>query len=127
MNDQAGPSIRPADLATLLLAGGELLPRQRARDQQSDLAGLEIKRAVLQRLVALDPEPHELDAALNQIIIDIGPPSGPTRGVCLSVRYDWEAACASPDFVAFLLDEALREGQGERRRKRKQRAPQSTE
>lgn len=123
-NDHA---IRPADLATLLLAGGELLPRERARDQQSDLAGLAIKREVLQRLGALDPEPHELDAALNRIISDIGPPYGPTRGVCLNVRYDWEAACAAPAFVAFLLDEALREGAGERRRKGKRRAAQPTE
>lgn len=114
-------AIRPADLAHLLLAGGEMLPRQRARDQQADLAGLALKRDVLQRLAALDPEPEELDAALDQVIAAIGPPFGPTRGICLSVRYDWDAACAAPEFVAWLLQEAVREGAGEQRRKGKGR------
>ena len=108
-----------------MLAGGELLPRQRARDQQADLAGMALKRDVLERLSALDPEPEEIDGALAQIIEAIGEPSGPTRGVCLNIRYDWDAACQSPDFVAYLLNEALRASSGERRRGR--RARQSAE
>jgi len=111
--------LRPRDLAHLLLAGRDLLPRQRARDQQSDLSGIELKREVLQHLLALDPEPAELDIALEQIIVDMGPPYGPTRGICLSVRYDWEAACSSPQFVAWLLQEALREGEGRPRGKKR--------
>lgn len=121
---EAAP-LRPADLARLLLAGGELLPRERARDQQSDLTGMAIKREVLNRLAMLDPEPDAFEAALDQIITAIGPPYGPTRGVCLNVRYDWEAACSSPAFVAWLLDEAVRAGSGERRRKGARRAAQT--
>ncbi|HEY0603872.1 MAG TPA: hypothetical protein VGD58_13220 [Herpetosiphonaceae bacterium] len=117
--------LRPADLAHLLLAGGDLLPRQRARDQQADLAGMELKRRVLHLLIALDPEPEDLDAALDRIIAEIGPPFGPTRGICLNVRYDWEAACTSPQFIAWLIDEAVREGEGQRRGKK--RAPQSNQ
>ena len=104
--------LRPKQLADLLLAGGELMPRQRARDQHADLAGMELKRDVLTRLSALDPEPDELDAALMQIVDAIGAPAGPTRAICMSVRYDWDSACTSPDFVAWLLDEALRESSG---------------
>lgn len=117
--------LRPADLAHLLLAGGDLLPRQRARDQQADLAGMELKRRVLHLLIALEPEPEELDAALDRIIAEIGPPFGPTRGICLNVRYDWEAACSSPQFIAWLIDEAVREGEGQGRGKK--RAPQSNQ
>jgi hypothetical protein len=117
--------LRPADLAHLLLAGGDLLPRQRARDQQADLAGMELKRRVLHLLIALDPEPEDLDAALDRIIAEIGAPFGPTRGICLNVRYDWEAACSSPQFIAWLIDEAVREGEGQRRGKK--RAPQSNQ
>lgn len=117
--------LRPADLAHLLLAGGDLLPRQRARDQQADLAGMELKRRVLHLLIALDPEPEDLDAALDRIIAEIGPPFGPTRGICLNVRYDWEAACSSPQFIAWLIDEAVREGEGQRRGKK--RASQSNQ
>lgn len=103
---------RPKDLADLMLAGGELLPRERARDQQADLAGMALKREILLRLSALDPEPDELDQALAQIIESMGEPSGPVRGICLNVRYDWDAACQSPRFVAWLLEEAVRESSG---------------
>lgn len=127
MSDSPQPEapLRPADLAHLLLAGGDLLPRQRARDQQADLGGMELKRRVLHLLIALDPEPEDLDAALDRIIAEIGPPFGPTRGICLNVRYDWEAACSSPQFIAWLIDEAVREGEGQRRGKK--RASQSNQ
>ncbi len=113
--------LRPKDLANLMLSGGDLLPRQRARDQQADLAGMALKREVLERLSALDPEPEEIDDALARIIEAIGEPSGPTRGVCLHVKYDWEAACQSPEFVGWLLHEALRESSGEPRRRKRAR------
>ncbi len=106
---------RPADLANLLLAGPGLRSRQRARDQQADKAGIELKRQVLVRLAALDPEPEQLDEALEQIIHEMGRPHGPTRGVCLSVRSDWETACSSPHFIAWLLEQAIRDGMEPRR------------
>jgi hypothetical protein len=104
-----GDPLRPRDLALLLLASGSLLPRQRARDQQADRAGLGLKRRVLDRLAALDPEPEELEAALLQIIGEFGEPTGPTRAIALSLRDDWEAARASPEWVAQLLGEAVRD------------------
>jgi hypothetical protein len=104
-----GEPLRPRDLAVLLLASGDLLPRQRARDQQADLAGMLLKRRVLDRLAALDPEPAELEAALMHIVEEIGPPAGPTRASALSIREEWQAAAASPEWVAQLLGDALRE------------------
>jgi hypothetical protein len=109
--------LRPRDLALLLLASGDLLPRQRARDQRPDLAGIELKRRVLDRIAAVDPEPEELEATLASIVEECGPPTGPTRAVALSVREEWLAACVSPEWVAHLLSEATREP-GERRRGR---------
>src|SRR5712692_8176283 len=104
------PSIlRPRDLALLLLAGGDLRPRQRARDQQADRAGLEIKRRILQEVAALDPEPHELEAVLIHLVDESGPPTGPTRAVAAIVRDEWQTACATPEWVAQLLAEAVSE------------------
>jgi hypothetical protein len=113
--------LRPADVATLLLASGELLPRRRARDQQADVAGLELKRRVLDLLVALDPEPGELELALGRIVELIGPPFGPTRAICASVRDDWEAAAMAPELVDWLVAQALRanDTQGEGRHGRR--------
>jgi hypothetical protein len=110
--------LRPRDLALLLLSSGDLLPRQRARDQQADLAGAALKRRFLEQLAALDPEPEELEAVLLRLVDESGPPSGPARAVAGVVRDEWRAACAAPEWVAYLLDEAVRGG-GEGRRGRR--------
>jgi hypothetical protein len=98
--------LRPRDLALLLLASSDLLPRQRARDQQADRTGMELKRLLLDRLAALDPEPADLEATLVQIVEDIGPPTGPTRALAVVLKEDWELACADPVFLRHLLTEA---------------------
>ncbi len=108
--------IRPRDLAIFLLASGEASPRRRARDQQADVAGLELKRRVLVMLAALDPDAEDLETGLLHIVAEIGPPYGPTRAICTSVRDDWEAAASTPDFREWLLGQALRQGERDDRR-----------
>ena len=58
---------RPRDLAILLLSADSIPPRQRARDQRADRAGIQLRRKLLERLIALDPEPEQLDAALAEV------------------------------------------------------------
>jgi len=103
--DLACQSLRPRDLALLLLASGDLRPRKRARDQQADRVGLELKRRILDRLAALDPEPADIEATLVRIVEEIGPPPGPARAVALVVREEWQVACLSPAWVAQLRAE----------------------
>jgi hypothetical protein len=100
--------LRPRDFAVLLLSSGDVTPRQRARDQQADRAGLALKRRVLNALVALDPEPEDLEAALLAIVEQLGPPSGPTRAIALALVEEWQAASATPEWLAHLLGEAVR-------------------
>jgi hypothetical protein len=116
-------TLRPHDLALLLLASGDLLPRKRARDQQADRAGLELKGRVLDRLAGLDPEPEDLEATLLRIVEEIGPPTGPTRAIALTIQEEWQAACASPEFVTHLLGEAARQNQGPGIRSQKRSQP----
>jgi hypothetical protein len=113
--------MRPSELALFLLASGENQPRQRARDQQADIAGLEIKRHVLNLLVAADPEPNELDAALMRIVAELGAPTGPTRAICGTIREEWEAAALAPGFTEWLVDQALRESENPQAHKGKRR------
>jgi hypothetical protein len=114
--------LRPHDLAVLLLASGDLRPRLRARDQEADRTGLELKCRVLERLIALDPEPAELSETLARIVEEMGPPTGPTRAVALSFQEEWQAAGASPEWVALLLGEATRASEeGPRRGRRNPR------
>jgi hypothetical protein len=112
-------TMRPRDLALLLLASGDVLPRKRARDQQADRTGLDIKRRILQALVARDPESEELEAALAGIVEEMGAPTGPTRAVAVVVRDEWLTACSSPEWVAQLLGEAAAAGNQEDRRGRR--------
>ena len=114
---------RPRDLALLLLAIGTGPPRARARDQQADVAGGELLRRVLDRVAAADPEPEALDETLAAIVEEFGPPEGPTRGVCLQVRQDWEETRAAPGAWAWLIAEAIDRGErGEAPRRRGSRA-----
>src|SRR5438445_2588988 len=101
------PALRPRDFALLLLASRDLRPRQRARDQRADLAGLDLKRRVLQGLADRDPEPADVQAALLGIVDEIGPPTGPTRAIATSIYDEWQAACISPEWVTLLLGEAI--------------------
>jgi len=100
--------LRPADFALLLLSSGDVMPRQRARDQQADRAGLELKRQVLNALVAKDPETEEMEAALLAIVEEMGPPTGPTRAIALTLLDEWRMANATPEWLAHLLGEAVR-------------------
>jgi hypothetical protein len=92
----------------LLLASGDLAPRKRARDQQADLAGLALKRRVLDALAARDPEPDDMEGALLAIVVEVGSPPGATRAIALALFEDWRIATETPGWVAHLLDEALR-------------------
>jgi len=98
---------RPRDLALLLLAADAGPPRARARDQQADRAGGALRRAVLDRVAALDPEPDDLDAALAAVAADLGAPTGPARAVGALFRREWDDARAAPGYWAWLLAEAL--------------------
>src|SRR5258708_29694032 len=105
--EHSAAPLRPRDLALLLLASRDLRPRKRARDQQADRAGLELKRRVLEQGAAVDPEPDELEAALLRIVAGLGEPSGPARAIAAVIRDDWQMSCVSPEWVGQLLSEAV--------------------
>lgn len=106
----------PRDFALLLLGSGEAAPRQRARDQQADAAGLGLKRRVLAEVVARAPAADAFEAELLAIVDDLGPPAGPTRAVALGILEEWRLAGSSPGWVPHLLGEAVapRTGKGGR-------------
>jgi hypothetical protein len=110
--------LSPRDFALLLLGSGETAPRQRARDQQADAAGLDLKRRVLAEVVARDPPADQFEAELLAIVDEFGPPAGPTRAVALGLLEEWRFAATSPGWVPHLLGEAVAErgsGKGNRR------------
>jgi hypothetical protein len=99
--------VRPGDFARILLAACGSPPRGRARDQQADVAGEALRQRVLNRLIVLDPDPEELEAALLAVIIELGEPAGPTRGVCTAIHQEWEMARIQDDYWTFLVGQAI--------------------
>lgn len=99
-------SPRPKDLALLLLSANGP-PRLRARDQRADVLGGEIRAAVLDRLVAIDPEPEALAATLSEVIEALGEPSGPTRAACVHFLQEWADSLTTPGYWPWLLNEAI--------------------
>jgi hypothetical protein len=98
---------RPGDFARILLALCSAPPRARARDQLADLAGETLRRQVLHRLAAIDPDPDSLDETLLAIALEQSGPSGPARGVCTAIRQEWEMARMSPPYWSLLVAQSL--------------------
>jgi hypothetical protein len=111
--NESSSTVRPRDFALLLLAGSDTAPRRRARDQQADRAGLTLKRRMLEELVCLDPEPHVLESAMLTIVEQFGPPFGPTRSVAQLLLEEWRLACASPQWLDYLIESAMAPNQPE--------------
>ena len=109
--DLAEPAIdplpTPRDFALLLLGSGEAAPRLRARDQQADAAGLDLKRRLLAEVVARAPAAAAFEAELLAVVEAFGPPTGPTRAVARGVLEEWRLAATSPGWVPHLLGEAV--------------------
>ncbi len=101
---------RPRDLCRLLKAVDCRPPRQRARDQQADIVGADLKGRLLDYVIALDPEPERLEATLLAAARSVGDPTGAARGVASDILLEWEEAKV-PGFVAW-LEKAAAEGTG---------------
>jgi hypothetical protein len=116
--------VRPGAFCDFLLQALEAAEgqtRRRKRDQSPDKLGLSVKRDLLERAVAADPEPAAFEAWLMQQIIQ-APGAGPVRAMGEQIFLEYQMAALQPDFAAWLAagapsDDADSE-HAERRRKR---------
>lgn len=116
VTDRPGP--RPADLCRELLAAIEASEgrrRRRKRDTTPDAIGLEIKRGLLERVIAADPDPDELEAWLQQQCLSAGAEEGGVRAMALSIFEEWCLARQDESFRQWLArgapsDDAPRDG-----------------
>jgi hypothetical protein len=83
---------RPRDLALLLVATVDDLPRF---------------RQLLERIAANDPDPEALDTTLTSIVAELGEPTALTRAVCQRFRQEWDDCQRSPGAWSSLLSEAI--------------------
>src|SRR5215475_13753594 len=88
------PSVRPAEVCAALLAALEAAEgrrRSRKRDQTPDVIGLAVKRDLLKRAVADDPNPEEFEEWLFYYALSCGSPesSGAVSAMARAVFEEW--------------------------------------
>jgi hypothetical protein len=99
-----GMPLRPADFCRLFLAAlaaAEGRKRRRKRDQTPDTIGLELKRTLLERAIAADPEPADFEAWLLAQTLSASA-AGPVRAMCGEILHEYRIACVDPDYGRWL-------------------------
>ncbi|HEX9704630.1 MAG TPA: hypothetical protein VGA20_05240 [Gemmatimonadales bacterium] len=116
--DQRAP--RPRDICRELLNAldaSEGRRRRRRRNTTPDAIGLEVKRELLERAVAADPDPVEFEAWLFEQCLAAGAGEGGVRALALTIFEEWRLAHEPGAFRAWLAqgapsDDAMSEDQG---------------
>jgi hypothetical protein len=112
------PAFRPADVCRALLAALEASEgrrRTRKRDQTPDAFGLSVKRELLQRAVAEDPEPESFEEWLLTYPLTVQAPelAGPAHAMARAVFEEWQLAHALGEFRTWLQQGAPSDDAGE--------------
>ncbi len=70
----------------------------------------QLKLELLDRVEAADPDPPLFSAALAEAVVAVtqGLGTGPAQAVASDLQMDWNLACTSPGFVAWLRQAAAR-------------------
>jgi hypothetical protein len=102
---------RPADLCRALLAALEASEgrrRRRKRDTTPDALGLGIKRALLERAVAENPESEEFERWLLERCLEGAATVsvGAVRAMALEILHEWRLVAADPAFRSWLASGA---------------------
>ena len=96
---------RPAVVCQQLLQATDAAEgrrKRRKRDTTPDSLGMEVKRELLEAVVAADPDPDAFEAWLFARVQASGARVGATRAMALQVWDEWQFALASGGFRAWL-------------------------
>jgi hypothetical protein len=102
----ADAQTRPGEVCRELLAALEASEgrrRRRKRDTTPDAIGLAIKRDLLERAVAADPEPAEFEAWLLEQCAAAGGAEGGVRAMALAIFEEWRLADQADAFRDWLV------------------------
>lgn len=112
--EEVGP-LRPAEFCALerqLVAA--MAMRKKRNVKMAPVQQLKV--ALLEYIETADPDPPLFSAALAEAVVAVtqGPGTGPAQAVASDLQMDWNLACASPGFVAWLRNAAARSTSDER-------------
>jgi hypothetical protein len=98
-------ALRPTVVCQQLLQASDASEgrrKRRKRNTTPDSVGMEVKRALLEAVVADDPDPDVFEAWLFARVQTSGTPVGATHAMALQIWEEWEFALASGGFRAWL-------------------------
>jgi len=101
----SGGPPRPGEICRELLGAldaSEGRRRRRKRDTTPDAIGLTIKRELLERAAAADPEPDRFEEWLHEQCLAAGTGDGGVRAMALSIFEEWRLARDATAFGAWL-------------------------
>ncbi|CAA9518354.1 MAG: hypothetical protein AVDCRST_MAG73-36 [uncultured Thermomicrobiales bacterium] len=101
----ADRTLRPSRVCRQLLSameGAEGRRKRRKRNTTPDALGMEIKRDLLVRAAAEDPDPDDFEGWLLEQCLAAGPLAGATRAMAIDVMDEWRMALATPGFREWL-------------------------
>ena len=96
---------RPGEICRELLAAldaSEGRRRRRKRDTTPDAIGLTMKRELLERAVAADPDPDRFEEWLYEQCLAAGAADGGVRAMALSIFEEWRLARDATAFGEWL-------------------------
>jgi hypothetical protein len=99
------PRVRPSVLCRELLAAldaSEGRRQRRKRDTTPDAIGLAIKRDLLERTIAADPDPEDFEIWLNDQCLAAPEAEGGVRAMALSIFEEWRLAAEADAFREWL-------------------------
>lgn len=100
---------RPASICRELLNAidaSEGRRRRRKRDTTPDAIGLAVKRDLLERAVAADPDPEDFEAWLLEQCVGSGPAEGGVRAMARAIFEEWRLARDAVSFRSWLAEGA---------------------
>ena len=109
-------TLRPGEFCRGLLAALEASEgrrKRRKRDTTPDAIGMGIKRDLLERAAAADPEPQAFEAWLMEQCAAAGAASGGLRAMAMSIFDEWQLAHGAEWFRGWLARGAPSDDRGE--------------
>ena len=100
--------LRPAEFSRRYLNSldaSEGRRKRRKRDTTPDALGMLLKRELLERALAADPDPEAFEAWLLAQALS-APASGPVRAMCAEILDNYRFAIQDPGFGQWLADGA---------------------
>ena len=97
--------MRPAHVCRELLEtieASEGRRKRRLRDTTADSIGLQLKRELLEEIVAADPESDAFEGWLLERCLAAAPADGPLRAIALTIWEEWQLSNTSGDFRQWL-------------------------